>query len=54
MRVANLPYFLDGAAGRVDRRAPRLGEHTRRTLAALGYDEARIDALIEEGAVQGE
>ncbi len=54
IRVANLPYFLDGAGGRVDRRAPRLGEHTRQTLAALGYDEARIDALIEEGAVQSE
>jgi len=54
LRLANLPYFLDGEGGRVNRRAPRLGEHTRAVLAGLGYDEARIAALLEQGAIHGE
>ncbi|NIP72689.1 MAG: CoA transferase, partial [Gammaproteobacteria bacterium] len=54
LRFANLPFFLEGRKGRVQARAPRLGEHTRAVLADLGYDEARIQALIDEGAVRGE
>jgi formyl-CoA transferase/CoA:oxalate CoA-transferase len=54
LRLANLPFFLDGAAGRVTARAPRLGEHTRSVLADLGYGEARIAELLEQGAVYGE
>jgi crotonobetainyl-CoA:carnitine CoA-transferase CaiB-like acyl-CoA transferase len=54
LRVANLPFFLDGAHGDVRRRAPRLGEHSRAVLAGLGYDEARIAALFEQGAVEGD
>lgn len=30
---------------------PRLGEHTRGILAALGYDAAQIDALRRQGAI---
>lgn len=33
------------------RPAPRLGEHTRPLLIDLGYSEAAIDALVEQGAV---
>ena len=32
---------------------PGLGEHTAAVLAELGYDDARIAALLEEGAVAG-
>ena len=31
--------------------APRLGEHSREILVALGYDQAKCDALIDAGAV---
>jgi crotonobetainyl-CoA:carnitine CoA-transferase CaiB-like acyl-CoA transferase len=34
------------------RPAPLLGQHTREVLKDLGYDDARIDALAKEGAVQ--
>jgi crotonobetainyl-CoA:carnitine CoA-transferase CaiB-like acyl-CoA transferase len=36
---------------RVERGAPLVGEHTREVLAEIGLDGARIDALIEAGAV---
>jgi len=54
MRLANLPFFLDGGRGLVRQRAPKLGEHTRDVLAGLGYDQARIDALLAQGAVEGD
>ena len=54
LKLANLPFFLDGARGQVRQRAPRLGEHTRAVLAGLGYDEARIAALFAGGAVEGD
>jgi len=31
--------------------APLVGEHSREVLAGIGYDEARIDALVATGAV---
>jgi crotonobetainyl-CoA:carnitine CoA-transferase CaiB-like acyl-CoA transferase len=33
--------------------APGLGEHTREVLLALGYDEDRVTAMLEAGAVAG-
>lgn len=33
--------------------APHLGQHSRQTLAALGYDNAAIAALLATGAVTG-
>jgi crotonobetainyl-CoA:carnitine CoA-transferase CaiB-like acyl-CoA transferase len=38
----------------VSARAPRLGEHTREVLGALGYDAARIDGLFAQGVVEGD
>jgi len=54
LHFTNLPFFLDGEEGRVEQRAPRLGEHTRGVLADLGYDESRIEALISSGVVRCE
>ena len=33
--------------------APRLGEHGAAVLAALGFDDADVAALVAEGAVKG-
>jgi crotonobetainyl-CoA:carnitine CoA-transferase CaiB-like acyl-CoA transferase len=44
------PARFPGADAMVRPRAPRLGEHTRQVLAELGYDAAKIDAMLEAGA----
>jgi len=43
---------LSGTPGRLRFPAPRLGEHTRAILFAIGYDAARIDALAAAGIVK--
>jgi len=46
------PFRLDGVAANSDRPPPLLGEHTAAVLReALGYDDARIDALARAGIV---
>ncbi len=40
---------LSETPGKLRRPAPALGEHTREVLTAIGYTEARIGGLIEEG-----
>ena len=51
-QVARLPGALLGDAdARSTRPAPMLGEHTREVLAAAGYTDAEIDALVAEGVV---
>lgn len=39
------------APSRIQGPAPRLGEHSRDILSALGYDQARCDALMNAGVV---
>jgi crotonobetainyl-CoA:carnitine CoA-transferase CaiB-like acyl-CoA transferase len=34
--------------------APELGEHTREVFRELGYDEAKLDAMAEDGAFGGD
>ncbi len=46
-----LPITLRGQRLGVRLHPPRCGEHTRALLAALGHDEASIDALLASGAV---
>jgi formyl-CoA transferase len=54
VRGLGLPiHFSDGGApgARVSRPAPLLGQHTNEVLLEAGFSEARIDALLGEGAV---
>jgi crotonobetainyl-CoA:carnitine CoA-transferase CaiB-like acyl-CoA transferase len=43
--------FSETRAGQT-RPSPLLGQHTREVLKDLGYDDARIDELAREGAIQ--
>jgi crotonobetainyl-CoA:carnitine CoA-transferase CaiB-like acyl-CoA transferase len=49
--VAGIPVKLSQTPGQVRHRAPLLGEHTREILGELGAADARIQHLIEVGAV---
>jgi alpha-methylacyl-CoA racemase len=52
MAQVGLPFARAGATEPgTARPAPRLGEHTTELLVELGYDDARIAALHEAGAV---
>jgi crotonobetainyl-CoA:carnitine CoA-transferase CaiB-like acyl-CoA transferase len=54
VRVTASPYHLDGRPVHPQGAAPyRVGEHTQDVLSKLlGYDEARIAALLASGAVE--
>lgn len=43
------PILLDGAAGAIDTRVPRLGEHTVAVLREAGVPEDRISAALAQG-----
>ncbi len=45
------PYKLEKTPWRIRHAAPMLGEHTDAILAEIGYDDARIRELREQGAV---
>ena len=51
VRQARHPARFDKTPASVARPAPRLGEHGREVLEAIGYDQAAIDALISAGTV---
>jgi crotonobetainyl-CoA:carnitine CoA-transferase CaiB-like acyl-CoA transferase len=51
VRQARHPARFDKTPASVSRPAPRLGEHGREVLGALGYDAAAIDALVQAGTV---
>ena len=46
-----LPFTLGGVRPGVRLDPPRVGQHTRETLAALGHSEAEIDAMRAAGYV---
>jgi crotonobetainyl-CoA:carnitine CoA-transferase CaiB-like acyl-CoA transferase len=52
IKMAGLPLKFSETPGRLERHPPRLGEHTSELLRELGYDQARIDALVGRGAVE--
>ena len=51
VRQARHPARFDKTPARVSRPAPRLGEHGREILEALGYDDEAIASLISAGTV---
>jgi crotonobetainyl-CoA:carnitine CoA-transferase CaiB-like acyl-CoA transferase len=51
LRVSGPPFHMTGFGNGGPFRAPKLGEHTREILTGLGYDEARITALLDKGIV---
>jgi CoA:oxalate CoA-transferase len=54
VEIAGSPFHLSETPGTVRSPAPTLGQHTVEVLRdVLGYDEGRIEALIEGGAIQG-
>ncbi|MBT2321069.1 CoA transferase [Variovorax paradoxus] len=50
-RALGLPIKFSETPGSVRTGAPRLGQHTREVLLALGYGEAEIEDLVRSGAV---
>ncbi|MFB6312190.1 MAG: CaiB/BaiF CoA transferase family protein [Salinirussus sp.] len=48
--TAGVPFSTTAGRPSLGDRPPTKGEHTRAVLAELGYDEAEIDGLIEDGA----
>ncbi len=49
--VPAAPVTFSGATYEAGETTPRLGEHTDQILRELGYDEALIDRLVEDGIV---
>ena len=47
------PIVFDGTVRRVETAPPLHGEHTRRILAATGYDDETIDAMLAKSVVVG-
>ena len=50
-RALGCPIQFSATPTRIDRAAPRLGEHTRDVLESFGYDASEIDALLATGVV---
>ncbi len=50
-KVPNLPIEMNGARLGTRLDIPKIGEHTREVLGALGYEVAAIAGLVESGAV---
>ena len=51
IQVPGLPFHMSELGRRPQLRPPKLGEHTRQVLAEIGYDGAKIEGLIKQGAV---
>jgi crotonobetainyl-CoA:carnitine CoA-transferase CaiB-like acyl-CoA transferase len=51
LKVINIPFKLSDTPGAPSSPPPRLGEHTERVLAELGYDPAAIRELAQMGVI---
>ena len=52
MRTVDSPIHVEGFPKQPARLAPEIGEHSVEILQGLGYDEERIRALLDAGAVR--
>lgn len=53
VRTIGFPVKFSRTPASVEHGAPLYGQHMREILAACGYSEAQVDAMIEAGAVAG-
>jgi crotonobetainyl-CoA:carnitine CoA-transferase CaiB-like acyl-CoA transferase len=53
IRTAGIPVKFSRTPGRIERLAPRLGEHSEELLAEAGYSESEINTLVEAGVTNG-
>jgi crotonobetainyl-CoA:carnitine CoA-transferase CaiB-like acyl-CoA transferase len=51
-RALGCPLHFSATPTRIDRPAPRLGEHTREILREAGYADAEIDALAADHVIE--
>jgi formyl-CoA transferase len=51
MRGLGLPIHFSEGSTQASRPAPLLGQHTAEVLNEYGFDDARIQALKDEGAI---
>lgn len=51
MKAVRNPVLFDADGPEITRAAPLLGQHTAEILHGIGYDDARIGALADSGAV---
>jgi crotonobetainyl-CoA:carnitine CoA-transferase CaiB-like acyl-CoA transferase len=54
VRTARLPFRTSDGRPLLGERPPTRGEHTRRVLRELGYDDERIDRMLAAGAAEGQ
>lgn len=53
VKTPGFPFKMSATPPTVERGAPRVGEHTREILGAMGYPADRIEALVREGVLRG-
>ena len=51
LRNIGVPVKLSETPGKIRRRAPALGEHSREVLKAAGYSEEEVETLVQNGIV---
>lgn len=52
VRLMRSPIRMSEAPGEIQRPSPRLGEHSRDILEAMGYQQSKIDELVNKGIVK--
>ena len=51
IRTVNMPVQLSETPGEIRRPPPLIGQHGREILGELGYSEAQVDGLLQEGVI---